>query len=280
MKIAFLGGVFTGRLGLIETDDGIGGRIGVLPEAVKLADVASGRLPAPVSYIALSDAILEAPLVPGARIVCVGINFRSHAQELGMTVPERPAMFSRYASSLVGPGEDIILPFASEQFDYEIEPAVVIGRPGRHITEEDAAAHILGYTCVAENSLRDWQTHNRQAFPGKNFDKSGSIGPWIVTQDEMPALSDLRFETFVNGMRRQLGEGSDIIFSPAQCIAYLSTAMTLQPGDVITLGTPPGVAFGKKNPQWLKEGDQVEMRITGIGSLRNSVRAEKQYEAR
>lgn len=275
MKIAFLGGEYRGQLGVVVTQDGIAGRVDILAEGVTLAEIADGLQTAPVSSIALEDAVLEAPLVSGARIVCVGLNFLSHAQELGMAVPEKPSMFSRYPSSFVGPDEDIILPFASEQFDYELEPAIVIGRAGRHIAEQDADAHILGYTCVAENCLRDWQTHNRQVFPGKNFDKSGSIGPWIVTTDEMPDLANLRCETLVNGERRQFGEGTDIIFSPAQCIAYLSTIMTLQPGDVITLGTPPGVAFGKKDPQWLKDGDVVEMRITGIGSLRNSVRAEK-----
>ncbi len=279
MKIAFLGGAFTGRMGLVETNGGVGGTVAVLPEGVGLADL-SRPPPAPAAKLPLGEAVLEAPVLTDARIICVGLNFRSHAEELGMAIPERPSVFPRFSSSLVGPGADVVLPAASAQLDYEVELAAVIGRHGRHIPASEAAAHVLGYTCMAENSVRDWQTHNRQVFPGKNFDGSGAIGPWIVTPDEMPPTADLRFETLVNGEVRQQGVGTDMIFSVEDCIAYVSTFMALRPGDVIALGTPPGVAFGKPDPQWLKDGDVVEMRISGIGSLCNTVRAEQRGEKR
>ncbi|MCW2241942.1 fumarylacetoacetate hydrolase family protein [Azospirillum canadense] len=279
MKIAFLGGAFTGRMGLVETNGGAGGTVAVLPKGVGLADL-SRPPPAPAAELPLGEAVLEAPVLTDARIICVGLNFRSHAEELGMAIPERPSVFPRFSSSLVGPGRDVVLPAASAQLDYEVELAAVIGRHGRHIPASEAAAHVLGYTCMAENSVRDWQTHNRQVFPGKNFDGSGAIGPWIVTPDEMPPTADLRLETLVNGEVRQQGVGTDMIFSVEDCIAYVSTFMALRPGDVIALGTPPGVAFGKPDPQWLKDGDVVEMRISGIGSLCNTVRAEQRGEKR
>jgi 2-keto-4-pentenoate hydratase/2-oxohepta-3-ene-1,7-dioic acid hydratase in catechol pathway len=279
MKIAFLGGAFTGRFGLVGTGGGVGETVAVLPEGVRLADLCRPP-PAPVAEVPLGEAVLEAPVLPDARIICVGLNFRSHAEELGMAIPERPSVFPRYFSSLVGPGRDVVLPAASTQLDYEVELAAVIGRHGRRIPAAEAAGHVLGYTCMAENSVRDWQTHNRQVFPGKNFDCSGAIGPWIVTPDEMPPTADLRFETLVNGEVRQRGVGTDMIFSVEDCIAYVSTFMALRPGDVIALGTPPGVAFGKPDPQWLKDGDAVEMRISGIGSLCNIVRAEQRGEKR
>lgn len=163
----------------------------------------------------------------------------------------------------------------SEQFDYEVELAVVIGRSGRHIAEADAVQHILGYTCLADNSVRDWQKHSRQATPGKNFDRSGAIGPWIATTDEMPPREDIVLETFVNGVRRQRGSGGDLIFSPEFCVAYVSKFMELRPGDMIALGTPAGVASAEPVPNWLKDGDRVELRISGIGALHNVVQADQ-----
>ena len=272
VKIVSLGGALAGRLGLI---DKAGDGVAVLSEGTSLSDLAEGRPITLTDRIALDEAVLDAPLIPGSRIICVGLNFFSHAKEVGQAAPQRPAMFSRYPSSFVGPGQDIILPSVSAEFDYEVELAAVIGRAGRHIPETKAMTHILGFTCLADNSLRDWQTHSRQAFPGKNFDRSGAIGPWIVTPDEMPPMRDIELETFVNGVRRQHGDCGDLIFSLDHCLSYISSFMTLQPGDVIALGTPPGVASGKDNPQWLKDGDLVELRISGIGSLRNTVKAER-----
>lgn len=274
MKIACLGGIFSGQLGLVKTQDDMSGQVGVLPKEASLVSIIKGERFTPTSFIDLKDAVFAAPLLPSARIICVGLNFRSHLEETGLPIPTKPSMFPRYRSSFVAPLEDIILPIASEQFDYEVELAVIIGKPGRHIAEKNAESHIFGYTCLAENSVRDWQVHNRQVFPGKNFDKSGAVGPWIVTADEMPDFKDIQLETKVNGKQRQFGKTGEMIFSPSQCIAYLSTVMMLQPGDIIALGTPGGVAFGTKDPQWLKDGDSVEMKISGIGTLKNTVRLE------
>ncbi|MBN9888891.1 fumarylacetoacetate hydrolase family protein [Salipiger abyssi] len=272
MKIALLGGSHAGKLGLVDTT---GGTVSVLSEDMTLARLADGETPLPVAEIPVQDASLAAPLMPGARVLCVGLNFYDHAKEAGMAVPELPSIFPRFRSSFSAPDEAIIAPSISAQFDYEVELTVVIGRAGRHIAEADAAKHILGYTCLADNSVRDWQKHSRQATPGKNFDRSGAIGPWISTTDEMPPLAEIALETFVNGVRRQHGSGGDLIFSPDYCVSYISNFMELRPGDMIALGTPAGVASGEAEPNWLKPGDQVELRISGIGSLRNAVQAEQ-----
>lgn len=275
MKIAFLGGEFAGHIGIVRSSGQPDGAVSVLPKSVKLADLADADCPEAIAQVKLQEAKLEAPLAPGARILCIGLNFKSHADEAGMAIPAQPSIFPRFPSSLVGPDEDIILPSVSTQFDFEVEPAAVIGRAGRYIQEAEVHRHVLGFTCMAENSVRDWQAHSRQVTPGKNFDRSGAIGPWIVTSDEMPPFPDMVLETFVNGVRRQHGKGSDLIFSLEYCVSYISTFMELRPGDVISLGTPPGVAMWQEKPDWLKAGDEVELRISGIGSLRNTVGAEQ-----
>lgn len=280
MKIAFLGGEFAGHIGIVETADQTDGTVTVLPKSVAFGELADAAYPEAFTQVPLQQAKLVAPLAPGARILCIGLNFRSHAEEAGMAIPAKPSIFPRFPSSLVGPEDDIILPSVSSQFDFEVEPAAVIGRAGRHIPETDVHRHILGFTCLAENSVRDWQAHSRQVTPGKNFDRSGAIGPWIVTPDEMPPVRDIVLETFVNGVRRQYGKGSDLIFSLEYCVSYISTFMELRPGDVISLGTPPGVAMWQEKPDWLKAGDEVELRISGIGSLRNNVGAEQRPEMR
>ncbi|MGR3378972.1 fumarylacetoacetate hydrolase family protein [Salipiger abyssi] len=272
MKIALLGGPHAGQLGLI---DSTANTVAVLPQDVTLATLAGGKAPRPVTEIPMQEAVLAAPLMPGARVLCVGLNFYDHAKEAGMAVPELPSIFPRFRSSFSAPDEAIIAPAVSAQFDYEVELTVVIGRAGRHIAEADAAQHILGYTCLADNSVRDWQKHSRQATPGKNFDRSGAIGPWIATAEEMPPLAEVALDTFVNGVRRQHGSGGDLIFSPDYCVSYISNFMELRPGDMIALGTPAGVASGEAKPNWLRPGDQVELRISGIGSLRNTVQAEQ-----
>ena len=275
MKIVFLGGELAGHIGIVRSSGRADDVVSVLPKSVKLADLADADFPEAIAQVSLQEVKLEAPLVPDARIFCIGLNFKSHAEEAGMAIPAKPSIFPRFPSSLVGPDEDIILPSVSTQFDFEVEPAAVIGRAGRHIPEDQAGRHVLGFTCMAENSVRDWQAHSRQVTPGKNFDRSGAIGPWIVTADEMPPVADMVLETFVNGVRRQHGKGSDLIFSLEYCVSYTSTFMELRPGDVISLGTPPGVAMWQEKPDWLKAGDEVELRISGIGSLRNTVGAEQ-----
>jgi 2-keto-4-pentenoate hydratase/2-oxohepta-3-ene-1,7-dioic acid hydratase in catechol pathway len=274
MKIAFPGGAFTGRLAVLDMS-GAAETMSVLRQGISLAQIASGVTADMIDVVLpRSEVVLAAPIVSGARILCVGLNFRTHAEEAKIPLPAKPSLFARFASSLAGPDEPITLPRVSASFDFEGELAVVIGRAGRHIREEDAFDHVLGYSCFADNSLRDWQNHSRQITPGKNFDRSGAIGPWLVTRDEIPDVGSLEIETFVNGVRRQHGTIDDMIFSIPYVIAYVSTFMELCPGDILAMGTPAGSAGGESSPNWLKAGDYVEIRISGIGSLKNRVKIE------
>lgn len=221
--------------------------------------------------IALADAVLLPPVTDCARILCVGLNYHQHAREAGMAVPSKPSIFVRFPSSLVGPGQPVLKPRESEQFDYEAELAVVIGRPGRRIGVKDAMRHVAGYACLAENSVRDWQRHTAQATPGKNFDASGAFGPWLVTPDEAGPPEKMEILGRLNGEVVQQDSIANMIFSVAELIAYLSTFTGLLPGDVISTGTPAGVGMGRKPPRYLRAGDVFEVEISGLGVLRNTV---------
>jgi 2-keto-4-pentenoate hydratase/2-oxohepta-3-ene-1,7-dioic acid hydratase in catechol pathway len=272
MKIVFLGGAHRGRWGVIAASNESAHEVTVLAADTDFANIV-GLENASLAgdRVNLSDLVLAAPIAPQARIICLGLNFSEHAKEAGIPIPDRPSIFPRFASSLVGSGEPIILPQISSSFDFEAELAVVIGRAGRHIPAASAFDHVLGYTCFADNSIRDWQVHSRQVTAGKNFDRTGAIGPWIVTRDEMPDVDAVEIETFVNGERRQHGTCDDFIFSIPDIVSYMSEFMELRPGDMIAMGTPPGCAFGEKEPRWLKAGDELEIRISGIGSIKNIV---------
>ena len=211
------------------------------------------------------------PIVDPDKIICVGLNYFDHAKEANLPVPDRPSLFVRFASSQVGHLVNVERPRASHQFDYEAELAVVIGRGGRHIAEARADEHILGYGCFAENSVRDWQMHSRQATPGKNFERSGGFGPWIVTPDESGPVEAMEVIGRLNGREMQRDKAANMIFSVPKTIAYVSTFTTLLPGDVIVTGTPAGVGFTRKPPVWLVPGDRFEVEITGVGVLSNTV---------
>ncbi len=222
-----------------------------------------------------SDAV-EAllPLVPGARVFCVGQNYVEHIQEMGMEIPEFPSIFMRTHESFAPHGAPIIKPAASDQFDYEAELTVVIGRAARHVSEPDALGVVAGYTVMNEGSVRDWQRRGPQVTPGKNFERSGALGPWIVTADEVPDPAALMLETRVNGETRQHSPTDDMVFSAPYLISYISTFCALRPGDMISTGSPSGAAAGLNPPRWLVPGDTVEVEISGIGTLRNTVAAE------
>jgi 2-keto-4-pentenoate hydratase/2-oxohepta-3-ene-1,7-dioic acid hydratase in catechol pathway len=211
------------------------------------------------------------PIVDPDKIICVGLNYYDHAKEANLPVPERPSLFVRFASSQVGHLDNVVRPRASSQFDYEAELAVVIGRGGRHIAEARAHEHVLGYSCFAENSIRDWQMHSRQATPGKNFERSGAFGPWIVTPDEAGPVEAMDVIGRLNGREMQHDKAANMIFSIAQTIAYVSTFTTLLPGDVIVTGTPAGVGVARQPPGWLGAGDRFEVEITGGGVLAHTV---------
>jgi len=212
------------------------------------------------------------PPVPAPRkILCVGLNYGRHVVEAGRELPAHPSMFARFADSFVGHEAPVWKPRLSDKFDYEGELAVVIGRAGRHIAARDALSHVAGYTCMAENSVRDFQKHNAQVTPGKNFERSGAIGPWLVTADEVGDPARLQVITRLNGTVMQQGDVSDLIFPIPELIAYISAFTPLSPGDVIATGTPEGVGSSRKPPRFLAVGDTLEVEIPGIGTLVNTV---------
>lgn len=220
---------------------------------------------------ALDDIVLLPPVTDPAKIVCVGVNYATHLRETGRAPPDHPMLFSRFASSQVGHGRPILRPAESEQLDFEGELAVVIGTGGRRIARGAALGHVAGYACYNDATIRDWQRHTTQFLPGKNFDATGGFGPWLVTADEIPDPSALALETRLNGAVMQSALVSDLIFDVPALIAYISGFATLAPGDVIVTGTAGGVGAFREPPLWMRAGDTVEIEISGIGVLRNTV---------
>ncbi len=213
-----------------------------------------------------------APCIPNPdKVICVGVNFRPHIEEMGHDLPQYPVVFVRFAGSQTGHGCPVVRPAASEQFDYEGELGVVIGKRARHVSRESALDYVAGYCCFMDGSVRDWQYQGLQFTPGKNFDRSGSMGPCLVTADEIPDPSMLRLTTRINGKVRQEGRISDLVFDVPALLEYCSTFTELLPGDVIATGTPGGVGAAAKPPQWLMAGDLVEVEIPGVGLLVNPV---------
>lgn len=208
------------------------------------------------------------------KIICVGVNYRPHIEEMGREVPDHPVVFVRFPGSLVGHDEPILRPEVSEQFDFEGELAIVIGRRARHVSQEAALDYVAGYCCFMDGSIRDWQRHTPQFTPGKNFQESGAMGPYLVTCDDIGDPSALSLTTRVNGEVMQHGQVADLVFNIPYLIEYCSTFAELQPGDVIATGTPGGVGAARTPPLWLTDGDVVEVEIPGVGLLRNPVAAE------
>jgi 2-keto-4-pentenoate hydratase/2-oxohepta-3-ene-1,7-dioic acid hydratase in catechol pathway len=214
------------------------------------------------------------PVIPNPdKIACAGINYRSHASETGREIPKQPSMFLRLVNTLVGHEGEMIRPTVSQNFDFEGELAVVIGRGGRHIPMERALEHVAGYTCFVDGSVRDYQKFSVTS--GKNFPRTGPLGPWMVTTDEIPDPTKLTLTTRLNGQEMQRSGTDLLIYSIPHIIAFCSDFTTLTPGDVIATGTPEGVGH-RRNPQvWMKPGDVLEVEITGIGTLRNRIVDEK-----
>lgn len=266
-------------VGLAETLHGL---IASGPEA--LAKVKEATANAPASARRGLSAVRPAlPIGRPGKFVCVGLNYALHAKEGGHEIPEYPSLFVRWPTSLIPAEAKVVRPKVSDQLDYEGELAIVIGKGGRHITEADALDHVFGYTIFNDVSVRAFQRKTSQWTPGKNFDNTGPLGPWIVTADEVPAgASGLRISTRVNGETRQDSNTSDMIFSTARIIAILSEFMTLEPGDIIATGTPSGVAHARKPPAWMVPGDRVEVRSKGSAccATRSSTRARLSSPAR
>jgi 2-keto-4-pentenoate hydratase/2-oxohepta-3-ene-1,7-dioic acid hydratase in catechol pathway len=224
----------------------------------------------PVSSLKLSPVIPE----PG-KIICLGLNYFDHAKEGGREKPEYPWFFLRCASSLLAPNEDAILPKVSERLDYEAELAVVIGKTVKHATMDNALDCVFGYSCFNDISVRDYQKKTPQWTIGKNFDKTGGFGPVLVTADELPAGAvNLKIESRLNGQVMQSANTRDMIWGVAETIKLVTECMTLEPGDVIIMGTPAGVGQARTPPVWMKHDDIVEIEIENIGLLRNKIKAE------
>ena len=213
---------------------------------------------------------LLAPAEP-PNILCIGLNYRCHAEEAGMAIPERPLLFLKTTTTVTGPDTPITLPSFSEEVDWEGELAVVIGRSARDVSEAEALDYVLGYTCANDVSARDWQLRlDKQWCRGKSFDGFCPLGPVLVTSDEVPDPQALSLRTRVNGETVQDSHTGDMIFGVRQLVSYLSRGMTLLPGTVILSGTPSGVGMGMKPPRYLKRGDVCDVEIGGIGTLRNA----------
>jgi 2-keto-4-pentenoate hydratase/2-oxohepta-3-ene-1,7-dioic acid hydratase in catechol pathway len=217
----------------------------------------------------LSD-VTFLPVIPNPeKIICVGINYKSHAEETGRDTLSNPQIFLRLTNTLVGHEGEMIRPKVSTNFDFEGELTAVIGKGGRHIKESDALAHVAGYTCFVDGSVRDWQKH--AVTSGKNFVGTGPLGPWIVTTDEIPDPTRLTLMTRLNGEEVQRSGTDMLIYSIPRIISYVSDITPLAPGDVIATGTPAGVGHRRNPPLWMKAGDVLEVEITGIGTLRSRI---------
>jgi len=215
------------------------------------------------------------PVIPNPnKIICVGLNYGEHVRETGRELTENPALFVRMSESQVGHGQDIVRPPESHRLDYEGEIAIVIGEGGRRISETDSWKHIFGYACYNDGSIRDWQVSTTQWTAGKNFWHTGGFGPWMVTADEIQPNQKMSLVTRLNGQEMQRATTDMMIHSIPRQIAYISTFIPLEPGDVIVTGTPGGVG-NKRNPQvFMKPGDVVEIEVDAIGILRNTIRDE------
>lgn len=216
------------------------------------------------------------PFGQTGKLICLGINYLDHVKETGSEVPPHPTIFGRFASSLVGHKANIIRPKVSAQLDYEGELVAVIGKPGRHISESHALEHVVGYSVFNDATIRDFQVETPQWTVGKNFDGTGAMGPVFVTADEVPpGGSSLRLQTRLNGEVVQDAKTSEMIYGVAFTISFLSEAFTLNPGDVLIMGTPPGVGAAREPQLFMKPGDTVEVEIEGLGVLTNSIADEQ-----
>lgn len=222
----------------------------------------------------LNQVTLLAPVLRPGKVVCLGLNYREHAAEAGMAIPEYPVLFHKAATSIIGDGQEIVLPKISQQVDYECELAIIIGRRGKYISQDDALSYVAGYTCANDVSARDLQMRTGQWTSGKMLDTFCPLGPALVTGDEVPDPNALRIKTILNGQVMQDHNTADMIFNVQEMISAVSDIATLEPGDVILTGTPQGVGMGQNPPLYLKAGDKVSIEIEGLGTLTNPVVAE------
>jgi acylpyruvate hydrolase len=212
-----------------------------------------------------------AQIIESAQIFCVGLNYKSHIQETGRPIPEYPTLFGKLTSTLTGPNADIALTASSSEVDWEVELGVVIGKAARNVSTSQALDYIAGYTVVNDVSMRDWQNRTNQWFQGKNFEASTPVGPYLVSPDEVDHARDLRITCSINGENVQDGRTSDLLFTPAELVSYISQFTTLLPGDLIITGTPGGVGMARTPKRFLQSGEVLTSEIEGIGVLTNRI---------
>lgn len=258
---------FEGGFGRIEGDL----VVPMGPDLVAYLETGEAREGEPIP---LDRVRLRAPVPRPGKVIGVGLNYRDHAVESGQPIPETPILFAKFANSVIGPGEPIRIPPETAQADYEAELGVVIGRRARRVPASRALEHVAGYTCVNDVSARDLQFLSSQWVAGKAIDTFLPCGPWLVTPEEIPDPQDLAISLRLNGETMQASRTSQMVFGVAELIAWISRTTTLEPGDLIATGTPPGVGFARTPPVWLADGDVVTVEIERIGALTNPVRAE------
>ena len=254
-------------LGYPDAISFIEGGADALGRAAQLAAGSASAVPA-------RDVKLHAPVPAPGKFICIGLNYRDHAIESGMDIPEIPTVFTKYGNAVCGPGDPIVIPSVSNQVDYEAELAFVIGKRAKAAKAADWEDYVFGYTCVHDVSARDYQLATSQWTIGKTFDTFGPMGPALVSRDEVPDPNNLRIYFDLNGTVLQDSSTSQLVFDIPALLEYLSTVMTLEPGDIVSTGTPPGVGMARKPPVYLKAGDVCTVGIEGIGELVNPCVAE------
>lgn len=280
MKLLRYGAIGAEKPGLLHSDGTIRDLSGVV------ADLSGTALhPEELARIAATDPDtlpvvagnprLGPPIAGTGKFICIGLNFADHAAESGMDVPPEPVIFMKATSAICGPNDPIIIPRGSEKTDWEVELAVIIGKPAKYVSEAEAMAHVAGFAVTNDVSERAFQIERAgQWTKGKSCDNFGQIGPWLVTPDEVSDPQALHMWLDVNGQRMQDGSTATMVYQVPFLVHYLSQFMTLHPGDVISTGTPPGVGLGQKPPRYLRAGDVVELGIEGLGRQRQQVIAD------
>jgi 2,4-didehydro-3-deoxy-L-rhamnonate hydrolase len=280
MKLLRYGPAGKERPGILDRDANIRDLSAIIPDL-------SGQWLAPENIAGLRNIdAASLPLVEGqprigpcigsvGKFICIGLNYSDHAAESGMQVPSEPVVFMKATSSIIGPNDDVVIPRGSTKTDWEVELGVVIGKPAKYVGREDAFSHVVGYCVINDLSERAFQLEGTgQWVKGKSADTFGPIGPWLVTPDEIPDVQNLELWLEVDGRRYQSGSTRTMVFDVPFLISYLSRFMSLQPGDIISTGTPPGVGFGQKPPVYLRSGSQIRLGIAGLGQQNQRVIAE------
>ena len=281
MKLVRYGATGAERPGLIDAEGTLRGLSGhsddIAGDALTPEGLAKLAAIDPASLPVVDGAVRFGPCVGRVgKFLCIGLNYSDHAAETGQTVPPEPILFTKATSAIIGPNDDVVMPRGSTKTDWEVELAIVIGSRAKYVEEADAEAHIAGYCLTNDVSEREYQIERHGTWDkGKGCDTFGPIGPWLVTRDEIADPANLAMWLEVNGHRYQDGSTATMVYKPAFLVSYLSRFMTLNPGDVIATGTPPGVGMGQKPPHYLKDGDVMELGIDGLGTQRQRVVADR-----